>query len=176
MNTQSIISIEPTHQPSGVRKAKEILSGRAIADRPIGELKKIVKTIFGVSGSAGDSRRQWSFRVILGAILMCFGLLFFNGQTFHDSEKVIGGIAAVMVAGGAFISVGLFTRIVSLAVGVCLMVYVCGIGLSSMTAFSMIVCVAVCAAGLLTGSGRYSLDTLIYNRLVGGKKRNSVGR
>lgn len=163
MNTQNIISINPTGNPLGINFSAEILTKQVVSSKPVSSLAATLKVLLGVSTSASDSRRQWTFRVILGSILMCFGLLLLHTESFSASEQIMPGISIAMIAGGAFIACGLFTRIVSFALGIILVMALAHIGLGSMTGYALLVCIASCAAGIITASGRYSLDTLIYN-------------
>lgn len=165
MNTQSVISINPTCTPAGINIAKELLNGKVIVEHPINEMRKVAKILLGVTTSVSDSRRQWSFRLLVGSILMCFGLLFINLAQVDGSEYVVSGISMLMIAGGGMIACGLLTRIVSFALGIILVMTVCHITLASMTGYALLVCIGACMAGVVTGSGRFSLDTLIYNRM-----------
>ncbi|MCM1491233.1 MAG: DoxX family protein [Muribaculum sp.] len=165
MNTQTIISINPTCSPSGMNMAKEILRNHNISKRPISALKQSVRLILGITTSEGVSRRQWTFRVVLGSILMCFGLLFLHTEAFDISQQVMPGISLAMIAAGAFVACGLLTRIVSFGMSIILTMALCHIGIVYMTGFSILVCIGVCLAGIITGSGRYSMDTLLYNGL-----------
>lgn len=163
MNTQAIISINPTCAPAGMNIAKEMLNNNHIAKKPLSAIKSTVRTILGISSNTRLSRRQWTFRVVLGSILMCFGLLFLHTEVFAASERVMPGISIAMIAGGALIACGLFTRIVSFGLSIILATALFHIGIVYMTGFSLLVCIGACIAGIITGSGRYSLDTLVYN-------------
>lgn len=168
MNTPNIISINPTSQPRGINVAKEIFEkSGVVVEKPISAMRQSLKLLLGVNCSAYDSRRLWTFRVILGSILMAFGLLLLHTEVYAVSERVMPGISVAMIVGGACIACGLFTRLVSLALGIILIVALSHIGFVYMTGFSLFVCIATCISGVVAGSGRYSLDTLIYNAIVG---------
>lgn len=169
MNAQSVISINPTGTPSGINIAKDLLVGKVMVARPVSALRKTAKILLGVSTSPDDSRRQWTFRLVLGTILMCFGALFLDGASSELSIFIVPSVATVMIASGVFIACGLLTRLVSFALGIILVIAITHIPLASMTGYSMLVCIAVCGAGIITASGRYSLDTLIYNGLLGSR-------
>lgn len=171
MNTQSVISINPTGTPAGLNIAKDLLKKNVISAKPINEMRKVAKLIFGVTTSPTDSRRQWTFRLLMGSILMCFGLLFLKTIGVDGSEYVMPGICTLMIACGASIACGLFTRLVSFAMGIILVMTACHISMASMTGYALLVCIAACVAVCVSGSGRYSLDTLIYNRLFACKQR-----
>lgn len=171
MNPQSVISINPTGNPAGLNIAKELLNGKAIARKPINEMRKVAKVIFGVTTSESDSRRQWTFRLLMGSILMCFGLLFLHTVDVTGAEHVMPGICTLMVACGALVACGLFTRIVSFALAIILVMAACHISMATMTGYALLVCIAACVAVCVAGSGRYSLDTLVYNRLIRNKQR-----
>lgn len=166
MNTQSIISINPCLEPSGMSLTNNIISVDAKEVKDINPLQGTLKVLLGMTGNVRESRRQWTFRVIIGSILMVFGLLFLHTEVFSASERIVPGISFLMIAGGAFISCGLLTRLVSLALGIILLLAFSHIGVMYMTGFSLLVCVCACVAATITGSGRYSLDTLIYNSIL----------
>lgn len=170
MNTQSVISINPTGTPAGMHIANDLLNRNVIAAKPINELRKVAKLIFGVTTSESDSRRQWTFRLLMGSVLMCFGLLFLNFIDVSGDEYVMPGICMVMIAGGASIACGLFTRLVSFALGIILVMTACHVSIATMTGYALLVCIGACVAACVSGSGRYSLDTLIYNRLFARKQ------
>lgn len=163
MNTQGVISINPTCTPAGIHIPKEILNTPKIAKKPISALKQTAKMLLGVTTSTSDSRRQWTFRLVLGSILMCFGLLFLHSEFISGPEYVMPGICTAMIAGGAFIACGFLTRIVSFGLAIILTMFACHISLATMTGYAILVCIGACMAGIITASGRYSLDTLIYN-------------
>lgn len=165
MNTHSIISINPTCSPSGMNMAKEILRNHNISKRPVSAVKHTARMILGISTTSSVSRRQWTFRVVLGSILMCFGLLFLHTEMFETSQQVMPGVSMAMIAAGALVACGFLTRIVSFAMSIILTMALCHIGVVYMTGFSMLVCIGACVAGIITGSGRYSLDTLLYNSI-----------
>lgn len=169
MNTQGIISVNPMSKPSGIVNAKKIIEEKS--KRPISELKRVVRLLLGVTTSVSDSRRQWTFRVILGAILMCFGLMLLHTPMFAESEMVMPGISVAMIIGGAMMACGLLTRIVSAALVILIAVASCNVALATMTGYSLLVCLCVSMAALITGSGRYSLDTLIYNGIFRSENR-----
>ncbi len=115
--------------------------------------------LLGVKSSVGDSRRQWTFRVILGSIFMVFGVLFLQTNLFTIDGYVEPFISVSMVTCGVMIACGLLTRMVSFCLGLILMMGGCLYGIEkTMTGFSMLVCVAACFACMVTGSGRFSLD------------------
>lgn len=170
MNSHAIISINPTCAPAGMNIAKEMLKTHQIAKKPLNAMKSTVRTILGITSNTRLSRRQWTFRVVLGSILMCFGLLFLHTEVFGASERVMPGISIAMIAGGAFIACGLLTRIVSFGLSIILATALFHIGIVYMTGFSMLVCIGACIAGIITGSGRYSLDTLVYNGIFSNRR------
>lgn len=172
MNTQNVISVNPTGKPEGLELQREILRKRVIKDKSVEAMKRTVRTLLGVSSHSGDSRRQWSFRVILGTILMCFGMMFLNKNVFAADEHVYGVVSIAMVAGGALISCGVLTRLVAMLLTVMLAVAMIGVHMSGMTGYSVMVSIGVCVAAAITGSGRYSIDTLIYNWFVGRRLRS----
>lgn len=166
MNTQNIISINPIAEPSGMNISNEYFTRRVAVAKPVNAMRKTLRILLGVSGNTVDSRRKWTFRVILGSILMCFGLLFLHTEVLGVWERVAPGVSMLMIAGGAFIACGLFTRLVSFALGIVLVMALCHLGLMYMTGYSLLVSIAACLAGVIIGSGRYSLDTLLYNRIL----------
>lgn len=170
MNSKAIISVNPTCAPSGMNIAKGMLNTHHIAKKPLNAMKSTVRAILGITSNARLSRRQWTFRVVLGSILMCFGLMFLHTEVIGASERVMPGIAIAMIAGGALIACGLFTRIVSFGLSIILITALYHIGIVYMTGFSMLVCIGTCVAGIVTGSGRYSLDTLVYNGLFSNRR------
>lgn len=172
MNTQNVISVNPTGKPEGLELQREITGKRVIKDKSVEAMKRTVRSLLGVSSHAGDSRRQWSFRVILGTILMCFGMMYLNKNVFAADEHVYGLVSISMIAGGALISCGVLTRLVALLTGVLLATAISGVHIGGMIGYSVMVSIGVCVAAVITGSGRYSIDTLIYNWFVGRRLRS----
>lgn len=171
MNPQNVISIDPAGKPEGLDLQKEIFSHRVIRDKSLDAMKRTARALLGLSSHAGDSRRQWSFRVILGIILMCFGVMYMHDNVLAADERVLGVVSVAMILGGALIACGALTRFVSLTLVFVLGAGLGGVHLTDMTGFSMLVCIAVSIVGVITGSGRYSIDTLIYNWFVGRELR-----
>lgn len=165
MNTHSVISINPIGTPSGFYISKDLLNTSSLSKKPISALRRTARLVLGISSNVRDSRRRWTFRLVIGTILMCFGLLFLDTTAISGPEYVMPGISVAMIAGGAFIASGFLTRLISLGLGIILLVFACSISMASMTEYAMVVCLAACVSALVTGSGRYSLDTLIYNRI-----------
>lgn len=166
MNTTNIISINPISEPSGMHIGKEIFQRGVISAKPVNAMRATLRLILGVTGDTSDSRRRWTFRVILGSILMCFGLLFMHAGVYDVAERIAPGVSVAMVCCGAFIACGLMTRIFSFALAIILTMSLFHLGVMYMAGYSLLVCIGVCVAGVITGSGRYSLDTLIYNMIV----------
>lgn len=172
MNSQGIISINPINNPEAIQISKNFLNHKAISAKPISAMKKIISVLLGVNSSVHDSRRQWSFRVILGSIFMIFGVIFLQTKFFVAEGFVEPAIAVAMIVCGVLIACGLLTRIVSFGLGLLLIMGVCHHGMASMTGYSMLVCMVASIAGVVIGSGRFSLDTMIYNMII---KRMYVG-
>lgn len=152
--------------PAGIQIPQNILNSHAISPKQVIDIKKVMNILLGVKSSVGDSRRQCTFRVILGSIFMVFGVLFLQTNLFTIDGCVEPFILVSMVAGGVMIACGLLTRMVSFCLGLILMMAFCQYGMETMTGFSMLVCVAACFACMVTGSGRFSLDTMLYNMIV----------
>ena len=166
MKTQSIISVNPTSAPLAAIRHNTQASAKALADTSVRTFQKVLRILLGVRGSAAHSRRIWTFRVIIGTAIMCFGLLFSHSNLIETTDSVIPGLSYGMLAGGAMIACGLLTRIVSIAMGAVLTAAAFQIGLHDMLGFTEAVCGAMCVASMICGSGRYSLDTIIYNSLT----------
>ncbi len=94
------------------------LGHKSLAKKPVGTMRQAVRILLGVSVNASDSRRLWPFRLVIGAILMCFGLLFLDTTDIAGPEYVIPGISVAMISGGAFIACGFLTRLVSFTPGI----------------------------------------------------------
>ena len=166
MNSRSIISVNPTGSPVGTIKAKDILRHSSLADQPVRVVRKALGVILGVAGSVRHARRLWTFRVIIGAIIMCIGLMLTHQSLHSAADAMMSGVAYAMIAGGAMIACGLLTRIVSTALAAVLIISAFDSGITSMEGYTIAICAAMCLMSLLCGSGRYSLDTLIYNFLA----------
>lgn len=161
----AVISVNPVAKPSGALHPENFLRQPGFADKSDRAMHNMLKLVFGVNGSQAHARRTWTFRVIIGSVLMCLGLMFLHPVLHTTAEAGSHGLALVMVAGGAMVACGLLTRVVSISMAG-LFVYA-GIeaGADSMLGFMCWVCAAFSVMGLIFGSGRYSLDTLLFNAL-----------
>lgn len=166
MNTQAIVSVNPAGVPSGSLRVDNIVPEIRIPDRAHRILHRTLRVILGVGGGARHARTLWSFRLVIGSIMMCLGLMFTHSSLVSTAEAGTHGLAIVMIAAGAMIACGLFTRIISLAVLTVMILATLHSGVDSMLSYSLIICSALSLMSLILGSGRYSLDTLIFNALT----------
>lgn len=166
MNIETLISINPASKPKAAMKLSSSLRRTTPhLDSASRIMLNALKIVLGIGGSALHSRRLWTFRIIIGAIIMCFGLMFQHHTLIQSSEALMPGLPYVMVIGGAMIASGLLTRIVSIAMIAALTTASVQVAFPSMEAYATIICSILCLISLLSGSGRYSLDTIIYNLL-----------
>lgn len=165
MNTQSVISINPTCTPTGSLNSNKIFTIPVKVEKQTRILQESLRIALGVTGSSAYSRRLWAYRAILGSLLMVFGLLFSYPSLHAYTEQVMPGLSYVMLAGGAMITCGFLTRIISVAMGTMLTIATLQFGVDSMLGFAAAVSAAICVMSMICGSGRYSLDTIIYNAL-----------
>lgn len=163
---QSIVSVNPTGVPSGAAHVKNIVPEIRIPDRAHRVMHKTLRLILGVGGGVRHARRLWTFRMIIGSIMMCLGLMFTHSSLVSTAEAGAHGLALVMIAAGAMISCGLFTRVISIAVMTVMLLATFHSGVDTMLSYVLIICSALSLMSFLTGSGRYSLDTLIFNALT----------
>lgn len=101
---------------------------------------------------------------------MCFGLMFSSRTLRASTDALLPGISYAMILGGAMIACGLLTRIVSVALATVLIIATAHSGMISMESYAMAICAALSLMGIICGSGRYSLDTLLYNCLIPARK------
>lgn len=166
MNTQAIVSVNPAGVPSGALRVEKIVPELRIPDRANRIVHRALRVILGVGGGARHARALWSFRLVIGSIMMCLGLMFTHSSLISTAEAGAHGLALVMIAAGAMIACGLFTRIVSLAVLTVMLLVTLHSGIDTMLSYSLIICSGLSLMSLVLGSGRYSLDTLIFNALT----------
>lgn len=165
MSSHSVISVNPVSRPVAEVSAPKVLRHEGFADKSDRAMHHALRLILGVSGSTRHARRQWTFRLIIGAVLMCLGLMFVHPALQSTAEVGSHGLALAMITGGALIACGFFTRIVSLSMAVLFATVFFQHGVDTMLGYMSIVCFAFCVMGFLLGSGRYSLDTLVFNAL-----------
>lgn len=161
MNTRSVISVNPAMNPIAAVETPVFVCNM---EEPVRVMRKNLRMLLGIGGSVSHSRRIWTFRVIIGAILMCFGILFSHHALNGVTKAFLPGVSFVMVIGGAMIACGLLTRAVSVALGTLLMITAIHLSLMSMVEYSVVICIVFCIFAFACGSGRYSLDTIIYNK------------
>lgn len=165
MNIETLISINPASKPKAAMKLSSSLRHTTPhLDSASRIMLNALKIVLGIGGSALHSRRLWTFRIAVGLIVMCFGLMFLHHTLIESNHALIPGLPYAMVAGGAMIACGLLTRIVSIAMAAVLTVATVQV-FPSMEAYATAICAILCIVSLLGGSGRYSIDTIIYNHL-----------
>lgn len=163
---QSIVSVNPAGVPSGAVRVEKVMPEMRIPDRAQRMLHNALRLILGVGGGVRHARRLWTFRLIIGSIMMCLGLMFTHSSLVSTAEAGTHGLALVMIASGAMIACGLFTRIISISVTTVMLLATFHSGVDSMLSYSLIICSALSLMSFILGSGRYSLDTLIFNALT----------
>lgn len=163
---QAIVSVNPVGVPSGATKVEKIVPEIRIKDRSHRILNSSLRLILGVGGGIRHARRLWTFRLIIGSIMMCLGLMFTHSALVPTAEAGAHGLAMVMIAAGAMIACGFFTRPVSLAVIAVMLLATFHSGVDTMLSFVLIICSALSLISFILGSGRFSLDTLIFNALT----------
>lgn len=167
---RTVISINPTSAPIATLKRRPNPDYSKYVRSSSRLLQNVLQIVFGVRGSTRHSRRLWTFRIIIGAILMCFGLMFSSHTLRASTDALLPGISYAMILGGAMIACGLLTRIVSVALATVLIIATVHSGMISMESYAMAICAALSLMGIICGSGRYSLDTLLYNCLIPTRK------
>lgn len=166
MDTQAIVSVNPVGVPSGALRVEKIVPEIRIPDHAHRVLHKVLRILLGVGGSIRNARTLWSFRLLIGSVMMCLGIMFTHTSLAMTAEAGTHGLALTMIAAGAMIACGFFTRIVSLAAMSVMLIATFHSGVDSMLSYSLIICSALSAMSLILGSGRFSLDTLVFNALT----------
>lgn len=163
---QAIVSVNPASMPSAAVKVENVIPEIRIPDRAHRTLHRALRLILGVGGGIRHARRLWTFRLIIGSIMMCLGLMFTHSSLIPTAEAGAHGLALVMIASGAMIACGLFTRIISLAVMTLMLLATFHSGVDTMLSYVLVICSALALMSFILGSGRFSLDTLIFNALT----------
>lgn len=163
---QAIVSVNPAGVPSGALHVEKIVPEIRIPDRAHRIMHRTLRVTLGVGGGTRHARTLWSFRLVIGSIMMCLGLMFTHSSLASTAEAGTHGLALVMIAAGAMIACGLFTRMISLSVLTVMLIATFHSGVDSMLSYSLIISSALSLMSFILGSGRYSLDTLIFNALT----------